>query len=271
MKIITDNATLKKYIPNHFTESEGESTFFEKLTPWLLASEDWMVGEIVGEEIDDIIAEDGTLYSHIAFAVVADALYKAVPSLDLVLTPNGFGVISTSNVAPASKERVERLRQTLLSSRDAQISLVLDALLRDQSWRESQQGIKFTSSMFMHPEDVEPNCGFDKFLKFRSDALLVEAELAVKAVSPELMAALRSVRRISATLPQDMLSARIMNLVRSIVEGKGNVDNAQAMSDIVQLIRTSPEYYPEWQGTATADLFTPPVFQNEKGASGYWF
>ena len=46
-------------------------------------------------------------------AVYATAAYRALPTLDLVATPNGFGVVSNNNIAPASKERVAALRESL--------------------------------------------------------------------------------------------------------------------------------------------------------------
>lgn len=46
-------------------------------------------------------------------AVYATAAYNALPTLDLVATPNGFGVVSNNNIAPASKERVAAFRESL--------------------------------------------------------------------------------------------------------------------------------------------------------------
>lgn len=46
-------------------------------------------------------------------AVYATAAYNALPTLDLVATPNGFGVVSNQNIAPASKERVATFRESL--------------------------------------------------------------------------------------------------------------------------------------------------------------
>ena len=37
----------------------------------------------------------------------------AIPSLDLVLTTNGFGIVSNQNVVPASRERVDALISSL--------------------------------------------------------------------------------------------------------------------------------------------------------------
>ena len=46
-------------------------------------------------------------------AVYATAAYNALPTLDIVATPNGFGVVSNQNIAPASKERVAAFRESL--------------------------------------------------------------------------------------------------------------------------------------------------------------
>lgn len=46
-------------------------------------------------------------------AVYATAAYNALPTLDLVATPNGFGVVSNQNIAPASKERVAAFRESM--------------------------------------------------------------------------------------------------------------------------------------------------------------
>ena len=53
--------------------------------------------------------------------VAFDAFRNAIPHLDLILTPNGFGIVNNSSIAPASKERVERLIASLLSNRDDEI------------------------------------------------------------------------------------------------------------------------------------------------------
>lgn len=55
-----------------------------------------------------------------AFHVDSGKVFKEdtdiVPSLDLVLTPNGFGIVSNQNVAPASRDRVARLIASLEKS-----------------------------------------------------------------------------------------------------------------------------------------------------------
>lgn len=64
-----------------------------------------------------IITTDATLPDHVAASLVTAiclrAAYDAVPQMDLVLTPTGFGIVSNQNTAPASRERVDALRLQL--------------------------------------------------------------------------------------------------------------------------------------------------------------
>lgn len=64
-----------------------------------------------------IITTDATLPDNVAAslatAICLRAAYDAVPQMDLVLTPTGFGIVSNQNTAPASRERVEALRLQL--------------------------------------------------------------------------------------------------------------------------------------------------------------
>lgn len=56
------------------------------------------------------------------------AMYLAIPSLDLVLTNNGFGVINARDIVPAIPERVNRLRQQCYNDADRAFDQLLVAL-----------------------------------------------------------------------------------------------------------------------------------------------
>ena len=57
---------------------------------------------------------DEQLLEHMQRAACLKGAYDVVPLLDLVATPNGFGIVSNQNIAPASPHRVQALRQELL-------------------------------------------------------------------------------------------------------------------------------------------------------------
>lgn len=58
------------------------------------------------------------------------AAYEALPHLDLILTANGFSVVSNQNLTPASRQRVydlsERLRREKSDARDALLALLVE-------------------------------------------------------------------------------------------------------------------------------------------------
>lgn len=69
--------------------------------------------------------------------VIARGFYEAVPHLDLVLTATGFGVVNNQNVAPASAERVERLRQQMLRQAMDYYEEALSVLREFEEWHST--------------------------------------------------------------------------------------------------------------------------------------
>ena len=79
------------------------------------------------------------------------AYWDTLPHLDLVLTPTGFGVVSNANVAPASADRVNRLRAHLERSwLTARMSLLESLVATDEGgWCDSPQAVReISSSLF---------------------------------------------------------------------------------------------------------------------------
>lgn len=84
----------------------------------------WLIDNFCPKEIFDDIADrpdPSTAKVTMARIVAFDAFRSAIPHLDIILTPNGFGIVNNSNIAPASKERVERLINSLLDNLDNEI------------------------------------------------------------------------------------------------------------------------------------------------------
>lgn len=59
------------------------------------------------------------------------AFERAVPHLDLVLTPTGFGIVSNNTLSPASRERVQSLRDNLRKSCAETACWILERLWSD--------------------------------------------------------------------------------------------------------------------------------------------
>lgn len=277
MILITNDETLRRFMPNAFATVKGETPLFDKVAPWLMASEQWLVENICGADtLAEIVAlDDMNVVKMLASQiVVSDAMRCAIPSLDLVLTPNGFGIVSNTNVAPASKERIERLIASLLDTRDNCIEQLLTQLRTFSTWKVSEQCRWFTATLFPNL-DLVSLCGikehrWEKYTELRSKVLDIEDSLAEEYFSHELMNVLRS--EAVADTPNESYAWIVARMKPQIVDFIHDKPiNQRKMIDIVNFIRNNPEEFPEWHNSDTAKLFSPPIFVNKKENKGYWF
>lgn len=278
MKLITTDEQLRSHLPNIIATVKGETPFIERLALFLDLAEDWVKTTFTSESTFNTICgytDSNNIKILCSRLVVADALRRAVPSLDIVLTPNGFAVVNTSNLAPASKPRVDRLVCSMLSHRDDCIAALLPELVGASKWLTSSQADFFGATLFPDLDIVDSVGGatgskWEKYLELRPQVIDLEASLAEEWFSPELMSALRS-----ENLRGDLTEKRseIVRQVKAQVVGylRSGSFNSRRLADIVNYIRLNPEFFSEWHQSETAKLFAPPVFRNEKKASGYFF
>lgn len=92
---------------------------------------------LLGAGAADLLAHAGT-ESHALRLLCLDVFYRAIPHLDLVLTGSGFGVVSNANVAPASAQRVESLREVVRRERDDSRDVLVE-LLTGTEWGSSPE------------------------------------------------------------------------------------------------------------------------------------
>ncbi|MBO4977279.1 MAG: hypothetical protein J6C67_00990 [Muribaculaceae bacterium] len=278
MKLITTDAQLRAHIPNIIASVKGETPFIERVAHFLDLAEDWVRTTFTSESTFNTICgytDSNEIKIICSRLVVADALRRAIPSLDIVLTPNGFGVVSTQNLAPASKPRVDRLVGSMLAHRDDCIAALLPELVGASKWLTSPQADFFGSTLFPDLGIVDAVGGatgskWEKYLELRPQVIDLEASLAEEWLSPELLSALRS-----ENLRGDLTEKRsvIVRQVKAQILGylKSGSFSSRRLADIVNRIRENKDDFPEWHRSETAKLFAPPVFRNEKKAKGYWF
>ncbi|MBQ9218069.1 MAG: hypothetical protein IJ160_07870 [Muribaculaceae bacterium] len=280
MKIITDNATLLRLLPNVVTSVEGETPLYDKVHPWLVIAEQWVSDRFTGAAVLDAVAADPdtTIWQQTAILIMSEAMRQAIPSLDVVLTPNGFGIVSNQNVAPASKERVARLIESMTAGRDLNIDYLLDSLSEREDWLQTKQRDWWCQTLLQSPRDAELGVygpewtgnRWEAFIELRERARNIEVAIAERWVSEALMNRLRqALRQPGAPTNDVVLARRVLDCVYT--ELKGEPRHCHALERIVNYVRQQPEEYPEWASSDTARLFDPPVFRNEKNSKGYFF
>lgn len=275
-KLITNDDTLRQYLPNVFATVKGEVSLFDKVKVDINLAENWVIETFVSTNTFNTIcgyAEDNPIKIITAKLIATEVLSWAIPSLDLVLTPNGFGV-STQNIAPASKERVDRLIGSLADYRDECIGNILPALGGESQWLTSSQALFFGETLFpdLAITDQVKGTGskWERYLALRPKILDIEASLAEEFFSPELMVRLRN-EVLRKTHTADL--ARVINAIRGQVVDllNGGLIRMRDMIDVVNHIRCYPDLFPEWHASETAKLFSPPISTNLKTNKGYWF
>lgn len=276
-KLITNDDTLRQYLPNVFATVKGEVSLFDKVKVDINLAENWVIETFVSTNTFNTIcgyAEDNPIKIITAKLIATEVLSWAIPSLDLVLTPNGFGVVSTQNIAPASKERVDRLIGSLADYRDECIGNILPALGGESQWLTSSQALFFGETLFPDFAITDQVKGtgskWERYLALRPKILDIEASLAEEFFSPELMVRLRN-EVLRKTHTADL--ARVINAIRGQVVDllNGGLIRMRDMIDVVNHIRCYPDLFPEWHASETAKLFSPPIFTNLKTNKGYWF
>ena len=277
--IIKNDTELRKYIPNVLATVEGEPPIFDRLSPFLESAEFWVSSNFAPQSIMYVQATShGEQQTLIKQLIVYHAFMLAVPSLDLVLTPNGFGIVNNSNVAPASKERVERLLAHLEAQRDTAIEHYLYVVYTFSSyWEHEPQGFYFMATLFPNL-DLCDLCGitahrWNEYQQLRQQILVIERELENKFFSREQMATFRKSVMNWRYYKPDTLYTKVIEAVRNLEVAilTDKKPHPQTARDIVNIIRNNPASFQEWHSSATAKLFVPELFTNKKSSGGYWF
>ena len=278
MILITSDDQVRQNIPNVLATVEGEPTLLEKLHPFIEQAEGWLAENFTSSEILLAIAgEEGTqLREQCTRVVITEAFRAAIPSLDVILTPNGFGIVNNTNVVPASRERVERLILSLETSRDEQLIALLRLLPAHEAWLATKQAAYFSSTLFPNISMCR-EIGIREHLWLEYQALVpqlqnIERVLAETYFSEAQMQVFRQVAMewSPATLP--IVRSVIINIRQLILLllTKHNL-HVQQYYDVVNIIRQHPDEFPEWHSSPTAELYSPAVFENKKKSGGYWF
>lgn len=277
-KLINNDTDLRRYIPNQVVAVKGEASLFDKIAYWLDTAEQWIFATFCPASVVDAILADNPhspIRNPLAAIAAHQALADAIPSLDFVQTVNGFAVVSNQNLAPASRDRVDRLIAAHRSQRATAISALIPLLATIPEWRDTPQCGYFRSTLFPTPAHIRPLASgaatWERYEELHRAIAAAEDRLAAEYISPELMQRLRDEALGLSQL--STLDARLCEALRSHIADLINDRPLRdtALRDIVDYIRRHPDTFPEWHRSDTARLFSPPVFRNSKESPGYWF
>ena len=143
-----------------------------------------LVATVIGEEFEDAAcAEDGPILGNVRSYVILKAFILRLRSNDLIMTDNGFGVVSNENIAPASQARVEAMKAELTYQRDYNRHQVVFLMRKFEGWSETEQAEMNIHSLVWSPAILSGWCGvggqltYDDLVKYKKSIDATEAFL----------------------------------------------------------------------------------------------
>lgn len=273
--LISSDEQLRHFIPNCLKTVEGELPLFSKTVPFIRAAQSWLENTFFsGSDLLKYVNEDSNLYELCVRIVAYETYRRALPALDIVLTPNGLATVGNHTLSPASRMRVDALGVSIVSERDDAVVQLVHALASADAWRSSESGCWFSATLSPFPEVVR-ELGvvqdiWNKYLQVRSKMIEFETSLAERWFSRELFASLR--KEVLKGVRNDK-RCFFVNALRSLVISmlRDEMPTEDTLYLWIDFVRRHPDAFPEWHHSSVAEWFRPPVFHNSKNSSGYFF
>lgn len=123
---------------------------FETLTPNIELIAELVIDNVLGDVGMEAI-EDGShpdLLQAAQWAICREAFLDTLAHLDLVLTATGFGVVNTQDTAPASRQRVEALRNMVSRQWLQSFSHLQNLLMQVDGWGDTAQAEAIIHNVF---------------------------------------------------------------------------------------------------------------------------
>ena len=183
-----------------FVRAASEDVF-NKIEPSFEQTYNDLVADVVNTDHESEATQEGSpLLRHVTGYVILATFLDRLHSQDIIMTDNGFGVVSNDNIAPASQARVDALEHELTYSRDMARHNIINELRRADGWAETEQALANIRSFFWSPVllrqyyyiDHKPT--FDDLASFRSNIDTAENFLR-KQLSDDLIDQLLSEER----------------------------------------------------------------------------
>lgn len=250
-----------------------DETLFNRIQDYIAAAED-VVARIMGDQWPNY--EDNAALALPAHRVIClHAYLEALPHLDIVLTETGLGVVSNQNVAPASSDRVNRLRKQIQDSRDDAIDDLIDALRGVAEWRQSVNAKMLFSSLVWNARLQLPVMGITEAHRTKLTELQPKIIAAEEILKHRISGVLHHELCIiqlenAASAEQNTVINKSLFFIGAYLAG----DRAMArfhMAKLVEYLEQHLTDFPTYEASTAhqANTFTP--YENKKDDTTYFF
>ena len=199
----------------------------------------------------------------------------ALPHLDIVLTETGFGVVNNQNVAPASADRVNRLRQQVRDSRDDAVDDLLGICRGQSGWAAWATTIGVFDSLVWNAHEQMPVMGIvdahrTRLVELRPKISAAE-EILKQRISDALHAELcEAIMDNDATTVQHIVINKALIFIGAHLSGDFRVAGFH-LDKLVEFLDQHLEDFSTYANSSAyeANTFTP--YENQKDDPCYFF
>jgi hypothetical protein len=272
--LLSDIEKFTDYVPT------AAGSDLNALLPFMEESELWMQDNLLGADLFVLIAgleETALIKRHVQTAVCLKAYETAIPFLDLVQTPNGFGVVNNTNQAPASRERVERLLDSVARRLTTVPDSVINQIRADGDllpvWKTSTASVSRAEIVFLTAAELR-NFSGNKQADYHdleaSHPLILgfQAEVA-KHISAGCLETLL-LKRCLGTLSSR--EERAFRAIQTVIGLKmQSRPDYPLIEGLINYMISFPEEFPEYINSPEYRVKVSPKYENKKEHSTFFF
>ena len=226
-----------------------------------------------------MIPEDEGFSEVISAYVSLKAAYDVLPQLDLVLTENGFAVVSNTNLAPASKDRVASLQERLRKDKSIAYDKLLMALMDIPTWKDANGSRWLSRSLLWCPTlmrfygVVSPNgkqVFEEEFRQLFSDMMAAQSTVSRLISFEQMQWLLQNQTHLDRHDRRYELMEHCRSLLSALIMEKRI--EVQRLTGLVQhILNTYADELPEYRASSKyeADQFKP--YENKREDPCFFF
>lgn len=256
-----------------------DSSIYDSMETYLRNAEYRMKTTVLGEPLYSVVQDlPEELIRQMELVVSLQAFIEGIPFIDLILTETGFGIVSNTNLAPASKDRVDRLQKqakdVLENAIDALI-IELNASAFREKWAEGAAYEGFTSLLYWTAEELrtyagKPDAHRSMLMEFRPHIAAAQ-QIIAKYISRDYLKELIEKRQKNETDGKvKLIMATLRQITGYLLQGMDMVADKE-LAFLVNLMECNPGDFPTYINSEEYKLKHSPVYENKKEDSVYFF
>ena len=266
-----DQEKFEKFV---LTATNSDADIFESLQDRIDISTRKLQSKVFGAVLDiQKLPENITV--EVERFICMDAFSDAIPLLDLVLTENGFGIVSNTNQSPASRDRVESLRKQIRQSADDALDSIINFLIGNKEWDKSAYATLLINSLYFTADQLRDYAG--KPDAHRSDLLALRSviseaeELIMRTISAQFFSYLMCQIRENTLEDFEVLLVWTLRSAVGFFINKQEAAFKRELDTAVNFLENNIEKFPVYKDSEAYRVKHFEYYKTEKEDSCYFF